>query len=206
MAHPRCLSKGKAVPKDAHQLRYYGARPLPQLRSPVTVLQHVMGPLPQLRTPVTALQHVWLPLPQLRTPVTALQHVLSPPPQLRRLVTVQAFPQLRNQTFWHCEQAVLTHLGVSSPTDQFVGLFLIATHCMSSIHLDHYDFSAWRTQDFRLTCREFTADEAARALSSYAKHRKPSTSPLLVFFTGVRETVCHGLVCAHMGGNPSATD
>ena len=44
MAHPRCLSKGKAVPKDAHQLRYYGARPLPQLRSPVTVLQHVMGP------------------------------------------------------------------------------------------------------------------------------------------------------------------
>ena len=44
MAYPRCLSKGKPLPKDAHQLRYYGARPLPQLRSPATVLQHVMGP------------------------------------------------------------------------------------------------------------------------------------------------------------------
>ena len=141
---PRCLSKGKALPKDAHQLRYYGARPLPQLRSPVTVLQHVMGPLPQLRTPVTA-----------------LQHVLSPLPQLRRLVTVYPFPQLQDQTFWHCEQAVLTHLGVSSHTDQFVGLFLIATHCISSIHLDHYDFSSWRTPDFRLPYRGFSADEAA---------------------------------------------
>ena len=168
--------------------------PVPQLRTPATALQHVTGPLPQLRTPATALQHVLLPLPQLRTPVTALQHVLSPP------------PQLRNQTFWHCEQAVLTHLGVSSHTDQFVGLSLIDTHCISSIHLDHYDFCAWHTQDCRLTCREFTADEAARALSSYAKHRKPSTSPLLVFFTGVREPVCHGLVFAEMGGNPSATD
>ena len=58
----------------------------------------------------------------------------------------QSFPQLRKH------QAVLSHLGVSSHTDQFVGLFLIATHCISSIHLDHYDFSAWRTQDFRLTC------------------------------------------------------
>ena len=74
------------------------------------------------------------------------------------LQAIRSVPQLRISEGCRNHQAVLSYLGVSSHTDQFVGLFLIATHCISSIHLDHYDFSAWRTQDFRLTLNQSATD------------------------------------------------
>ena len=92
------------------------------------------------------------------------------------LQAIRSFPQLRFSERLRKHQAVLTHLGVSSPTDQFVGLFLIATHCISSIHLDHYDF-------FCLAHAGGSPDMREQVPQKLVFHQKATTSPVRISFS-----------------------